>query len=729
MKRIIVVSNWLPFLVRLKEKKIYLSSTKGRKGGFIATFSKIYKSKNILWIGNPGITKEEAKGLEGEIKSKLRKENCYPVFIPQKDFEDYFFGFSNKILWPLFHYFPERAFFNEEFWLAYKKVNELFCEVVLSLTKPEDIVWIHNFHLMLLPELIRKKYPTANIGFFLHIPFPNFEIFRLLPQRKEILKALTKADLVGFHTYSYAKHFLESVRYILGYECSFNNIKTENRICRVDYFPMGIDCQRFTQAFKNKKVKEKIYKIKNKIGKRTIILSIDRLDYTKGICQRLKAFNLFLNQFPQFKKNVTLFLVVVPSGNQNIKEYQVLKKEIEQLVSEINGKYGTLDWIPIHYFYRPLSFEFLCVLYLVAEVALLTPFRDGMNLIAKEFLISKTEGKGVLILSETAGVAEELVEAIIVNPNNVKEIALAIKEALTMPEEEQKVRNIRMQARIKRYDIYKWQEDFLKSLSEIKQIQRQTEVRLIDEKKEKEVIKEYRNTKRHLFLLDFDKTFLVNSQEFDKAFLKVLEDLSQEPQNEVVILSKNQKEILEKTFGKLEINLVAENGLWIKEKKSHWKIIQPLNTEWKEKLKPILQRYLDKTPGSFVEEKDFSLIWNFQKVIPELALVRKRQLKEELFPFLKESNLEIFEEDKFLEIRDEKINKKEIVLKWLEKENWDFILALGDNKSDEEIFKILPSFAFSFKIGLKISKAKFNLPSFKSAFSFLKKIEYSLPLT
>ena len=727
MKRIIVVSNWLPFLVKLKEKNINLFSTKGRKGGFIATFSRIYKSKNILWIGSPGVTKEETKGLEGEIKSRLRKENCYPVFIPQKDFEGYFFGFSNKTIWPLFHYFPEYAFFNEEFWSAYKKVNELFCEIVLSLAKPEDIIWIHNFHLMLLPELIREKYPTANIGFFLHIPFPNFEIFRLLPQRKEILKALTKADLIGFHTYSYTKHFLESVHHLLGYECSFNNIKTENRICRVNYFPMGIDCQRFTQVLKNEKVKKNISKIKKEIGERTLILSIDRLDYTKGICQRLKAFNLFLSQFPQFRKNVTLFLVVVPSGNQNVKEYQALKKEIEQLVSEINGKYGTLNWIPVHYFYRPLSFELLCALYLVADVALLTPLRDGMNLIAKEFLISSTEGKGALILSETAGVAEELVEAIIVNPNNVKEIALAIKEALTMPEEEQKIRNIRMQARIKRYDIYRWQEDFMKNLEEIKALQKELEIKLLTPQIEKEIIREYRNTKKHLFLLDFDKSLFNNTKEIErnKEFLKLMEDLSQEPQNEVVILSERDKKFLERIFGKLEVSLVAENGLWIKEKNSHWKISQHLNTNWKDEIRPIVQRYVDITPGSFIEEKDFSLLWNCQKVLPELRFFRKKQLEEELSPLVRKLNLEVFEEGYVIEIRDKKISKKEAVLRWLGKENWNFILSIGEGKANEEIFEILPVFAFSIKIGFGVSKAKFNLPSFKQVLSLLRKIEYS----
>jgi len=729
MKRLIIVSNRLPITVKIKGKAIHFEES---TGGLATGLGSLYKSKNALWIGWPGISREKIEGREEEIKTKMLSENCYPVFLSQAEIENYYYGFSNKTLWPLFHYFLQYTIYDKNLWTAYKKVNEIFYDTVIGLIKPEeDIIWIHDYHLMLLPKLIREKFPTTTIGFFLHIPFPSFEIFRLLPWRKEIMEGLIKADLIGFHTYSYVNHFLDSVRRLLGYEHSFNQITASNRVLKVDCLPMGIDYERFKNSIQDPDVQRETQKMREKIGKKQIILSIDRLDYTKGIPQRLKAFDIFLDKNPDYKGKVTLVLVVVPS-RVKVGRYRLLKKELEERVGKINGKHGTFDWTPIYYFYRFFPFKELVALYHISDVALLTPIRDGMNLIAKEFLATKIDRKGVLILSEMAGASDELGEALIVNPNDEEEIASAIKEALTMPETEQKIRNSRMQRRIQRYDINRWLNDFLAGLSEIKKVQQDLEVRLVSSEMKKKLIDTYKQTKSHLILLDYDGTLSPFFRDPKKAgpdnkLLRLLDNLSKNSRNELVILSSRDKNTLERWFGKLKMGLVAEYGAWIKEKDGNWRRDQSLTSDWKEKVQPIMERYVDRTPGSFIEEKEFSLVWHYRNVNPELAFVRERELREELLNFTSNLNLEILEGNKVIEVKNAGINKGKAALNWVKKKKWNFILAIGDAKADEDVFKVLPEWAFSIKVGLAASQARFNLTSYSEVRSLLEELYYSQP--
>jgi trehalose 6-phosphate synthase/phosphatase len=320
---------------------------------------------------------------------------------------------------------------------------------------------------MLLPKYVREKLPNAKIGFFLHIPFPSFELFRLLPWRKEIVDGLLGADLIGFHTYDYVRHFIESIQSMLKYECSHGQIYSENRIVKADAFPMGIDYERFEKEVRSARAKRHAKKLRKKLGEQKVILSVDRLDYTKGISQRLESFDLFLEKNPRYKGKVTLILLASPSRT-SVKYYRLLKREVDEIVGRINGSHGTMGWVPIWYLHRSIPFCNLVALYDVADVALITPLRDGMNLIAKEFLATKKDGKGVLILSGMAGAAKELVEAIIINPNNVEAIAEAINEALEMPIDEQKTRNRIMQKRLRHYNVSRWVNDFMDNLFSIK---------------------------------------------------------------------------------------------------------------------------------------------------------------------------------------------------------------------------------------------------------------------
>ncbi|MDL1956815.1 MAG: bifunctional alpha,alpha-trehalose-phosphate synthase (UDP-forming)/trehalose-phosphatase [Candidatus Desulfofervidus auxilii] len=723
MARLLIVSNRLPLTVIKREGKLSFQSS---AGGLATGLGSFYKSYNALWIGWPGIALERLKGEEEKnIKDKLINEACLPIFLSQRNIENYYYGFCNKTIWPLFHYFPLYAVFIKNLWESYKRVNQTFCNTIINFAKPDDIIWIHDYHLMLLPKLIRERIPEATISFFLHIPFPAFEIFRLLPWRKEILDGLLGADLIGFHTYDYVRHFLDSVRRIVGHEHSFGHISVNGRIVKIDVFPMGIDYERFHRAVKKGEVQKEINKLRKKLGERRIILSVDRMDYTKGIPQRLEAFDLLLEKYPEYRGKVTFILVAVPSRTK-VEHYTLLKKQVDELVGRINGKYGTIEWMPVWYLYRSLPFSNLVALYNIADVAFVTPLRDGMNLIAKEFVATKSDQTGVLILSEMAGAAKELGEAIIINPNNKEEMLNALKEALTMTEEEQKERNKIMQKRLKRYNVVKWANDFIDRLCYIKKMQQELCIRKLTSKIRKRLINDYLKSNKRLILLDYDGTLvpLVEKPENakpDSELIVILKNLVQESKNEVVIISGRDKNTLEKWFGSLNLGLIAEHGVWIKDKK--WEMIEPLKNDWKEQIKPILELYVDRTPGSFIEEKEFSLVWHYRKSDPELAEIRARELKDALLHLTANLKLEVLEGSKVIEIKDAGINKGRAALRWIQKEKWDFILAIGDDRTDEDVFAVLPKSAYSIKVGLSASQAKFNVDSQEDIRKLLRELE------
>jgi trehalose 6-phosphate synthase/phosphatase len=713
VKRLLMISNRLPVSVSKRERSLRYHAS---AGGVATGLSSFYKSYSSLWIGWPGITLDVIDDQEkARIRKRLSAQQCSPVFLSKPDIDNYYYGFCNRTIWPLFHHFPLYTSYDKSSWEAYRKVNEIFCDAVVEAAEPGDVIWVHDFQLMLLPGLLRERMPYASIGFFLHIPFPSFEVFRLLPWRKEILKGLLGADLVGFHTNDYLLHFLDSVYRLLGYEHAFNQINVGNRVAKVDIFPMGIDYKRFAGAIEDPEVQKAIDKVKKKLGEQKVILSIDRLDYTKGIPQRLEAFDLFLERNPQYKEKVCFILVAVPSRTK-LEHYTQIKHRIDELVGQINGKHGNIGWMPIWYLYRFQPFNSLVALYNLAHAALVTPMRDGMNLIAKEFIATRNDGRGVLILSEMAGASKELGEAIIVNPNNQEEIAEAIKQALTMPEDEQVQSNRIMQKRLKRYNVLRWGTDFVETLASVKETQAELAVKKLTKETQKKLIAGYRQCDNSIIMLDYDGTLVPFAEKPQKAkpdqeLLDMLDSLRKEEENEVVLVSGRDKGTLDKWFGDRGLNLIAEHGVWIKDRGTDWQTIEPLRDDWKEQMRPILEWYEDRTPGSFIEEKGFSLVWHYRKADPGLASLRARELKDELLQLTANLNLGILEGSKVIEIKSVGIDKGRAALHWLSQKKWDFILAIGDDWTDEDLFAVLPESAYSIKVGVSPSKAKFNLGS------------------
>ncbi|HCD89653.1 MAG TPA: bifunctional alpha,alpha-trehalose-phosphate synthase (UDP-forming)/trehalose-phosphatase, partial [Algoriphagus sp.] len=411
MAKTIIVSNRLPISLRHRNGRFEF---KPSAGGLATGLGSIYKSGENIWIGWPGNTVDDPEQ-RAEIILELHDLKMAPVFLSKEDVEQFYEGFSNETLWPAFHYFTQYMVYNAEHWEAYKRVNEKFCEAILKKADPDDTIWVHDYQLLLLPKMLREVLPNATIAFFQHIPFPSYEIIRMIPWRRELLEGVCGADLIGFHTYDDMRHFLSAVGRITGMSSESGYIQAENRIINVDSFPMGIDYDKFAKQAKSKKTQNIVKEFRKQVADQKLIITIDRLDYSKGIPQRLEAFNKLLKDHKELHGKVSMIMIVVPSRDK-VQSYKELKEEIDLLVGRMNSDYSTLNWVPVHYFYRGFPFEELSAFYSMSDIALVTPLRDGMNLVCKEFVASKTDQTGVLILSEMAGASKELQDAVLVNP-------------------------------------------------------------------------------------------------------------------------------------------------------------------------------------------------------------------------------------------------------------------------------------------------------------------------
>lgn len=725
MGKTIIISNRLPIKIIHEDDSFYYVPS---EGGLATGLSSIYKEGNNLWVGWPGqvLKKEEEKK---KVRQDLKGENMYPVFLSKKLIEKFYEGFSNDTIWPIFHYFLQFANFDRDLFDAYEEANKIFCNAVLEVAENDDTIWVHDYQLLLLPQMLRKKLPDVGIGFFQHIPFPSFEVFRMMPWRKKILRGMLGADLVGFHTYDDMRHFLSSVSRLVGIPNSRGRIETGNRIIEVDSFPMGIDYNKYAVTAASPKTIDQEIKFRAALGNQKLIISIDRLDYSKGLPKRLEAFELFLKKYPEFQEKVSIIMVVVPSRD-NVGQYKDLKEEVDLLVGRINGKFGKINWTPIHYFYRSFPLESISAFYRMAHVALVTPMRDGMNLVCKEFIASKLDKTGVLILSEMAGASKELSDAILINPNNIDQMVDAIYQALTMPEEEQILHISIMQETLKRYNINHWVNMFMDRLNHIIAEQRSMATKKLDEQSSKLIVQKFSKAGNRMLFLDYDGTltgFQPDPQmaKPDNALLSLLKKLASNEKNKVVIISGRDRETLDDWLGHLPLDIIAEHGVWLKEKSGQWDTITKLKSAWKDEFRPILDAYVNRTPGSFVEEKDHSLVWHFRKVETGLGELRSRELTSHLKYLSTGKNLQVLEGDMVVEVKNADVNKGSAAQKWIDTYEPDFALAIGDDWTDEDTFKAMPKDAITIKVGSTSSAAKYNVATFKEVRSFLRQLSDS----
>lgn len=649
-----------------------------------------------------------------------------PIILSRQLNDLFYSGFCNDLIWPLFHYFPSYSVFNNEYFKAYEEANSIFCDELVKIIRPGDFIWIHDYHLMLLPELIRKKRPDATIGFFLHIPFPSYEMFRLLPRhwRESIIRGMLGADLIGFHTHDYTQHFIKSVKRTTGYECHQNLIYTPGKLVKADAFPIGIDYEKFHETCLNKMVNAEKQKIKKYLTTQKLIFSVDRLDYSKGLLLRLKGYETFLEKYPKWLTKVVFNMVVVPSRD-NIAKYRKLKKEIEYTVGRINGKYSSLAWRPIIYQYKSLSFNEMIALYDLSDVGLITPLRDGMNLVAKEYIACQGGNQGVLILSEMAGASAELTEAILINPADNLEMAEAIHNALEMKQEEKQIRIKRMQKRISDYNVFAWAFDFFKQTFDTKRRQKLMEVRFINGEIFSQIVSDYQNAKHRILFLDYDGT-LVSFAKYpelatlDNNTLKIIRNLSNDSKNEIVIISGRDKDSLEEQFRNVNVTLVAEHGYFIKRTGENWETAFHSADHWKEEVRPILTEFVNRCSGTFIEEKTSSIAWHYRNAETDFVQLRLCELRDNLAEIIRhKTDFEILEGNKVLEVKSGRYDKGQAARSLIKNLPAGFIFAAGDDNSDELLYQALPDTACTIRIGLSPSLAKYNVSGFPDLLKLL----------
>ncbi len=731
MNKTIIVSNRLPVQLEINKNEVKATPS---VGGLATGMKSVHRDGNGIWVGWSGLTEEQlTSSLNEKVKKTLKEHQCVPVNLTEKDMEGFYYGFSNKTLWPQFHYFMEYTEFIKEDWETYKKVNEKFAVEILKHLNDGDQVWIHDYQLLLLPQIIKSQRPNTKIGFFLHIPFPSYEVYRTLPWRKEILKGMLGADLLGFHTYEYERHFLSSVQRLLGHNMEFNKILLDGREVLVDSFPMGIDYDKFANAAKaqNKLPKSERSELRLKLDEHILsdpnaklILSIDRLDYTKGIPSRLQAFDYFLEKYPEYHEKVRLIMLAVPSRS-NVPQYQLLKNEVDQLVGHINGKYSKVSWTPIWYFYRSMPFENLIDLYNACDIALITPLRDGMNLVAKEYIACREDLSGTLILSEMTGASQELSETILINPNNYEEVADTLKEVIEMPIEEQQTINETLQKRLKRYNVERWASDFLQALGETNQSESLVTTKRLHKRSLEKVLDQYKRSRKRLLFFDYDGTLAPftripkNAKPTPEVF-DLLDQLNSDEKNELVLITGRDRETFDEWFGHKNYNLVVEHGAWSRLKAGDWEVSEVLTNEWFESIYPILESFTDRTPGSLIEEKDYSLAWHYRGSDPDLGKQRVRALISTISQLIANHNLEILEGDKVVEIKVSGVNKGRSASKFVLNENYDFIFAIGDDWTDEFMYRDLPEDTVTVKVGPKKTIAKYRVDNTDHVFEIIK---------
>jgi trehalose 6-phosphate synthase/phosphatase len=727
--RLILVSNRLPIKKsRVAGKNLFVESD----GGLVSALNSYFTNPDYedafgekVWIGAADFS--EASWIRNASKKRQASSSydIVPIFIEEKTFSKYYNGFCNATLWPLFHYFPSFAEFDENSFASYEEVNRIFKDKILEMARPGDTIWVHDYQLMMLPKMIRDERPDLHIGFFLHIPFPSYEVFILMHTswKQKIVEGLLGADLIGFHTNEYLQHFLKTMRMVSGYDHRFREIVYGDRVVKTDVFPLGIDFQKFNSARNNPEIESHKHAITERFRDTKVIFSVDRLDYTKGVTHRLSGFERFLELNPEWRGKVVFIMTVVPS-RQIVSKYNERRQMIEEQVGRINGKYSSIEWQPIIYRYSNLDFSELSALYQVAAVALITPIRDGMNLVAKEYVASRINSDGVLILGELAGAASELGEAMRVNPTDRSEVARNIFKALTMPVEQQQCDMRVMQERLKKHDVVRWVDSFFKELSATKSRQRADTVIPIDDSQRQNIVSMYRNAGRRLLFLDYDGTLapiesLPGYARPQQNLLDVLSKLSSRDTTEVVIVSGRNYEVLEDWLGHLPIHLVAEHGASFKTRGGRWQHYIDLDSTWKDVVRVMLESCTDKSPGSFIEEKRYTIAWHYRTMAEAAGFVRSRELLDNLYNLCRNTHLNVLDGKKVIEVRAAGIDKGIATRKLMEMFSADFVFAIGDDKTDEDMFKVLNGASVTVKVGEEMTAARYRVFSQKEAFNLL----------
>ncbi len=706
MARILNIANRLPLTFG---NEIVESS-----GGLVSALEGVRSEYDMLWVGWPGNVVTGKKKQNDIAKLLEQKYNCLPVFLTDDEIDGYYHGFSNSTLWPMLHYRAHYVRYQQDWWRQYKIVNQKFADAILKIVRDDDIVWVHDYHLMLLPQMLKSRRRNLKVGFFLHTPFPSYEMFRCHPQRSELLDGMVSADLIGFHTFGYMRHFRSSVIRLLGAECDTTTVHCDDRKCFMGVFPIGANVRAFQAELKTERFKKKLADFKKIYRNKKIVLSVERLDYSKGIIRKLEVIDRFLTSCPDKNKIVFIF-ISVPSRDE-VQEYAQLRAEVESMVGRLNGKHATVENIPIHFIHKSVKFTDLCALYRLADIALVTPLVDGMNLVAKEYIVCKPDYNGALILSEFTGAACELFQAFVVNPYDIDTVVDNLRLAINSPKHELKHRMGGMYERVTRFDARHWAQTFISVLDNIKietaEIYKKAEVR-------RELAAAIRKKHKMAFFLDYDGTLcdLQNDPKKaapDEQLKELLTELESKKNIDTFIISGRKERELEQWLGKYNVTLIAEHGLsFCNPRHGRWqRLVNNIDLQWKKSVRQIFEQYAGITQGSFMEEKASSLVWHYRMADPEFGLLNAQQLMAMLQDMLSNLPVEVRHGKKIIEVSSMQVNKGLALMKFTGgRSKYDFVLCAGDDQTDENMFKLADSRLFKIKIGQGQSSARYRMDS------------------
>ena len=716
------MSNRLPLTLRKAEDGHW--TTERSSGGLASAMNPILRDNGGDWIGWAGSSGEEDQEERNSVLQEwAQKDQCFAVELPAEIAKGFYEGYSNQTLWPVFHNFPSQLKFDAKDWQAYIEANRIFCRAVVDRYKQGDLVWVHDYQLMLLPQMLRAELPDAAIGFFLHIPFPSSEIFPILPRREELLQGLLGADLVAFQTHGHLQQFRAALLRVLGLESKIAEVAVGGRPIRLEAHPIGIAPEQYTDLLNHDETTAQLHaEWAARYRGRRVLLAVDRLDYTKGIPERLRAFAHLLRSSSELREKVVLIQVAVPT-REGIETYQDLRTEVNRLVGEINGKLGTPGWTPVVYINRSIERAELVALYKLADVCWVGSLRDGMNLVAKEYVACKAEGDGVLVLSEFAGAAAEMGEALLINPFDEERTASSIERALTLDEDERRQRMEHLHSRILHNNVFRWGERFLASLEDAVSERGRYSDTQPKRLRTTEVLDAYRRASRRLLMIDYDGTLVPFAGQPWQAVpppvvMRLLTSLAAEPHNCVAVTSGRTAEDLNRWFGAIKgLWLIAEHGAEVKSPlEASWEPLRSeVSTDWKSTVMPILEHFVDRTPGSFVEEKKYGVVWHYRMAEPEFGAWLANELVSMLEAMLAETDLRAFRGDKVVEVKPVWANKGEALDRLLAVlSSPDFLFAAGDDRTDEDLFEHMPTEAWTVHIGPGATRAAFVLPDFES---------------
>jgi trehalose 6-phosphate synthase/phosphatase len=719
--RVINISNRLPVTVG---EKITKSS-----GGLVAALEGLSKEEyDLTWIGWPGGAIEDPARQE-EVERVLSEEHgCLPVFLSEEEVAGHYEGFSNSSTWPLLHYMPNYMRYDPVWWEHYRTVNQRFADKVLEMAKPGDLVWVHDYQLMLMPQMLHERMPELKIGFFLHTPFPSFETFRCHPKRRELVAGLLGANLIGFHTFGYMRHFRSTVLRLLGLESEITRIRSEDgHVSAMGVFPIGINSRKFDETLDTPEFAARRAEfVQANAGKR-VVLSVERMDYTKGILHRLDAIEQFLEPLSAAERDAIKFIFVSVPSREEVEEYKELREETEARIGRINGTYATLNSSPIRFIHGSVEFTDLCALYATADVGMVTPLIDGMNLVAKEYIACQREHQGALILSEFAGAAEELSNATLVNPYDARTVAEKLNEALALTDDEKRACNEPMRERVMKFDAQHWARTFIEQL-------RATELAPNLSLESTDVAAEELQLAlaaegRIAIFLDYDGTLREIEREPRAAkptpeINELLEQLGAHEQVEVFIVSGRSHQDLETFFPDPRFACVAEHGAAVRRAgQLDWEQWDgDVSYAWKDEIRDLLRLYEQSTPGSWVEEKRTSLVWHYRKTDPEFGTWKAHQLAHELGTMMANEPVKIRQGRKIVEVVSSEVSKGIAIRRLLHERDYAAVVSAGDDQTDESMFEIdVPNF-ITIKIGPEPSRARFRLRDPAAFRAFLRQV-------